>query len=147
MSDTIDRTVGRHLEYLGYEVHDHPDGWSYAVHPVRLNMHVRACELGVRLHCMLWIGNHVANRPVWLEFVNRANDSATLARFDFGRDDEGAYHVRVRALLPATYKRRLFALLLDAWQEDLRLLRSAPREMPVEEDEGDEEEQAAAVVN
>lgn len=147
MSETTERAVTKHLQYFGYEVHEQPDGWWYAVHPVRLNLHVRAFELGVRLHCVLWIGNQVADRGAWLEFVNRANDSATVARFTFGRDQEGTYCVRVRALLPATYTRRLFGLLLDAWHEDLAAFRSAPLETPVEDDEDGDEEKPAAVVN
>ena len=55
--------------------------------------------------------------------------------------------MRVRALLPATYTRRLFGLPLDAWHEELAVLRSAPRETPVEEDEEHDEEKPVAVVN
>ena len=53
MSKPIDQIVAKHLEYFGYEIHVQPDGWTYAVHPVRHNIHLRAFELGVRLHCLI----------------------------------------------------------------------------------------------
>ena len=128
MSKPTDQIVAKHLEYLGYEIHVQPDGWTYAVHPVRHNIHLRAFELGVRLHCLIWIGNDVSSREAWLEFVNRANESSSVARFTFGRDAEGTRFVRIRALLSGAYERRPFGLLLDAWHEDLAFLRTAPRE-------------------
>jgi hypothetical protein len=141
------KALTRHLEYLGYQVEAQPDGWSYATHPVRFNIHVRPFELGVRLHCIVWIGDAVASRRAWLQFVNRTNDATTVARFTFGRDEEGTYYVRMRGLLPARYDRRLFGLLLDAWHEDLAHMRSAPREEHVEDDENNEARKPAAVVN
>ena len=144
MSKPVDQIVAKHLEYLGYEVHVQPDGWTYAVHPVRHNIHLLASELGVRLHCLIWIGNDISGREAWLEFVNRANESASVARFAFGRDGEGTWFVRIRALLSRVYDRRLFGLLLDAWHEDLAVLRTAPRdeEAKVEADERKQEERA-----
>jgi hypothetical protein len=148
MHETMVRAVTRHLQYFGYEVEAQPDGWHAATHPVRFNVHFRPIELGVRLHCLIWLGNTVASRRAWLQFVNRANENSTVARFTFGRDDEGTYYVRIRALLPARYERRLFGLLLDAWHEDLAQLRSAPREERVPNEEGaDEEKKPGVTVN
>ena len=144
MSKPVHQIVAKHLEYLGYQVQLQPDGWTYAVHPVRHNIHLRASELGVRLHCLIWIGNDVSSREAWLEFVNRANESSTVARFMFGRDAEGTWFVRIRALLSGAYERRPFGLLLDAWHEDLAVLRTAPRveEPKVEADEEKQEDRA-----
>ena len=48
----------------------------------------------------------------------------------------------MRALLSGAYDRRPFGLLLDAWHEDLAILRTAPREeqAKVESEEGKQEE-------
>jgi hypothetical protein len=145
MSKPIDQFVAKHLQYFGYDIHVQPDGWTYAVHPVRHNIHLRAFELGVRLHCQIWIGNEVSSREAWLEFVNRANESSAVARFTCGRDAEGIWFVRMRALLSGAYDRRLFGLLLDAWHEDLAVLRTAPREEETQ-DEVDEEKQEERAV-
>jgi hypothetical protein len=148
MHEKMAKAVTRHLEYLGYQVEAQPDGWFYATHPVRFNIHFRPFELGIRLHCIVWVGNTVASRRAWLQFTNRANDASTVARFTFGRDDEGTSYVRMRGLLPARYDRGQFGLLLDAWHEDLAYMRTAPREEKVR-DEGDaqEEEEPAVSVN
>ena len=147
MSKPIDQVVAKHLEYLGYETHLQPDGWTYAVHPVRQDIHVHAFVLGVRLHCLLWIGNDVSSRDAWLEFVNRANESSTVARFTFGRDAEGTWFVRIRALLSGAYDRRLFGLLLDAWHEDLAVLRTAPREEETKVEADEEKQEERGVVH
>ena len=147
MSKPIDRIVAKHLEYLGYEARPQPDGWTYAVHPVRHNLHVHAFVLGVRLHCMVWIGNDIASREEWLEFVNRANESSNVARFTLGRDAEGTWFVRIRALFTGRYDRRPFGLFLDAWHEDLAVLRTAPREEEVTTEKDGDEQEVRAVVN
>jgi hypothetical protein len=147
MTEKMDRRVARHLEYLGYDVAHQSDGWHYAVHPVRHNVHFRSLELGVLVHTLIWIGNHAADEGAWLEFVNRANESCLLARYMFGRDGEGTYFVRVRALLPGTYERRLFGLLMDAWHQDLAQLRSAPIEESADESDQEDKEKPATVVN
>jgi hypothetical protein len=148
MHDKLTRALASHVEHFGYGVEAQADGWFHATHPVRFTFHFRPFELGVRLHCIIWIGNAVASRRAWLQFVNRANDASTVARFTFGRDDEGTYYVRIRGLLPARYERRLFGLLFDAWHEDLAQLRSAPREEHVQTDEGpDAETKPGATVN
>jgi hypothetical protein len=148
MHEKLTKTLTRHVEHFGYQVEAQPDGWCHATHPVRFNFHFRPFDLGVRLHCIIWIGNTVASRRAWLQFVNRANDTSTVARFTFGRDDEGTYYVRIRGLLPARYDRRLFGLLLDAWHEDLTQLRSSPREEKVQDEEApDEEKKGGVTVN
>jgi hypothetical protein len=147
MSKPIDQIVAKHLEYFGYENHVQPDGWTYAVHPVRHNIHLRAFELGVRLHCLIWIGNDVSSREAWLDFVNRANESSAVARFTFGRDAEGTWFVRIRALLSGVYDRRLFGLLLDAWHEDLAVLRTASREEETRDEAEEEKHEERAVAH
>ena len=76
--------------------------------------------------------------------MNRANESSSVARFTFGRDAEGAWFVRMRALFSGGSDRRPFGLLLDAWHEDLAILRTAPREeeAKVEAEEGKQDERA-----
>lgn len=150
MNDKQLKTLQAHVECLGYEVTLQPDGWTLATHPVRLNFLFRPFEIGVRLHCAIWLGKKRPDEDAWHAFLNRANDTSVFSRFALARDDEGEYSVRVRALLPATYDRRAFGLLLDAWQEDVALLRSAPgpaSDHEEETDEGQEEEKPAALVN
>lgn len=150
MDEKFLKTVTSHVEYLGYDVKPpHPDGWVLAVHPVRLDFMFRPFELGVRLHCVLFVGKRV-DEEAWRSFLNRLNDTSMFARFALFRDDEGDYGVRVRALLPGKYDRRTFGLLLDAWQEDVALLRSAPRLAAEDEEgteEGQDEQKPAALVN
>jgi hypothetical protein len=143
------KTLQAHVECLGYEVTPQPDGWTLASHPVRLNFLFRPFEIGVRLHCAIWLGKKRPDEDAWHAFLNRANDTSFFARFAMARDDDGEYSVRVRALLPGMYDRRTFGLLLDAWQEDVALLRGAPRSASEEEEaeEGQEAETPAALVN
>ena len=147
MSRPVDRIVAKHLEYLGYQTHVQPDGWTYAAHPVRHNIHIRASELGVRLHCLIWIGNDVSSREAWLDFVNRATESSSVARFTFGRDAEGTWFVRIRALLSGAYERRPFGLLLDAGHEDVAVLGTAPREEEGKLEGYEEKQEEHAVVH
>jgi hypothetical protein len=151
MTKDIATLLATHLEYLGYEVRQQDDKWSIAAHPTRWNFHFRAFDIGVRVHCAIVLHKRLPNRDAWLEFVNRANDSARLARFALVRDAEGDNVVRIRTLLPRTYDRRTFGLLLDAWHEDVALLRTAPPNE--EEDEAadgeavEEEDGKLVVVN
>ena len=147
MNERITRSITRHLEYVGYEVREQEDGWHLAVHPVRYNFQFRALAFGVRLHALISMGTHVASRGPWLRFVNRANEASLLTQFTFGRDNEGTYFVRMRALLPPTYRRQPFGVLLDLCHEDLALCRSAPVEAAPVLDEQEDEERPSVVVN
>ena len=149
MIETLQKRVAAHLAYLGYEVKPpQPDGWALAVHPVRLDFVFRAFEIGLRLHCVLFLGKQ-ADEEAWRHFLNRANDSSVLSRFALVRDEDGDFAVRVRTLLPGAYDRRRFGLLLDAWQEDVALLRGGPAPASDDEDAADdaEEEKPAVLVN
>jgi len=148
MSDTLPKGLSTHLACLGYELQPQPDGWTLAIHPVRYNFSVRAFEIGVRVHSALVIGKELPNAKAWLAFINHVNDTSILSRFAVAVDEDGDHLMRVRAMLPAKYDRRTYGLLLDAWHEDLALLRMAPRNMLVDADqdkEGEEEVPAITV--
>jgi hypothetical protein len=128
MSDDFLQQFTMHLEFLGYAI-DGPDehGWYNARHELRLVLFFRVTATGVRLHAPAWVGHRVAlQRLKWLEFINRFNDEAQLARAALWQDGEGDDVVRMRALLPPVYDRVLFGRLLDLWHADQDLLRQWP---------------------
>lgn len=149
MSEPLVRLVTRHFECLGYSCTLQDDGWVLAEHPVRLNVAFRVLPTGVGLYCSVSVGRGQPDRDAWHAFLNRANDTSVLSRFAVGRADDGEFSVRVRALLPSKYDRKAFGVLVDAFQEDVALLRHAPP--PAEEVEGDEtdpqEEKPSVTVN
>jgi hypothetical protein len=121
-----------HLEYLGYEVALDPDGWRAARHPSRYAFHLRAFEVGTRLHCEVGVGASIRNsHAAWIDFVNKANDRGHVTRFSFVEYGNGVCRVRMRALVSGGYNRKVFARLMDMWHDDLDLLRRKP-EFPVE---------------
>lgn len=149
MRKDLTKSLSTHLEFLGYEVTRNPDGWTTAVHPTRYNFAFQLFDIGVRLHSSVALGRTLANADAWQAYLNRANDTSTLTRYALVKDADGDIVVRARALLPPQYERRLFGMLLDAWQEDLVLLRHAPppeAEEDVAED-GEGEEEGRPMVN
>ena len=127
VSETMS-AVTQHLEYLGY-ASTSPDehGWIYASHPNRYTISLREVSCGVFLHGMLGLGERLSdNRGAWLEFLNAANEHAGLCRFWLTETSTGEAMVRVRALLPGRYDRRVYGELLDLWHADHALLQNAP---------------------
>jgi hypothetical protein len=146
VSATLPKGLSTHLACFGYELQPQPDGWTLAIHPVRYNFSIRAFDIGVRVHSAIIIGKELPNPRAWLAFINHANDTAILSRFAVTVDEDGDHLMRVRALLPAKYDRRTYGLLLEAWHEDLALLRMAPRATLGEADEEAEGEAAAPAI-
>jgi hypothetical protein len=151
--DALLKPLTKHFEFLGYTVTVQEDGWAFAEHPVRLNVLFKPTLLGVRLHCSLLLGKRNPDFSAWHPFLNRANDTSALSRFALALSGEHEWSVRVRALLPARYDRSTFALLLDAWQEDVAMLRDAPRPaegddaLDVEREQEEDEESGPVVIN
>lgn len=127
-TDTPLAAVREHLEFLGYSTAGpEKDGWYRVEHPRRWNLHLLPTPIGLRLHCTVYLGASVPLRKAeWHEFLNRFNEEATVARATFAQDRDGDWFLRVRALLPPTYERRLFGALMDAWHDDLEYVAHAP---------------------
>ena len=131
--------VAQHLEYLGYApTAPDDDGWVPAPHPNRYNIFFRPFNDGVVLHCTVGIGGRVSeSREAWLEFLNTANEHASLCRFSLVQNGTGEAMVRIRALLLGSYDRRVFSELLDLWHADHALLRNGPDVEASRDSEGD----------
>lgn len=146
MEDTLAQPAA-HLEYLGYEIQIEPDGWTYAQHPYRYNLHLRTSECGVRLYCWVPIGASIENsRGAWLDYLNTRNDRGHLTRFSLVEDEAGGYGVRMRALISGAYSRSVFATVMDMWHEDLALIQQKP-EFPRAGSRDRSESTAAVTVN
>lgn len=137
--------LAQHLEYLGY-TSTAPDehGWMYASHPNRYTISFREVACGVLLHGMLGLGERLGDkRDAWLEFLNTANEHATLCRFWLTETSDGEAVVRVRALLPGRYDRSVFGELLDLWHSDHALMQNAPAIDAPEDSEGNARQRSA----
>lgn len=113
MSEIIDQMV-THLEFLGY-VPDRQEAFIRLTHTKYLNFVLKEFGGGVLLSDY-FIGNAHAKetRPEFVDFVNKMNQQATVARFYL--DDET--DLVVEAWLPAFYDKAIFAATMDAWQRD-----------------------------
>ena len=107
-----------------------------APHPGRYGIFFREFHAGVLLHCTVRLGR-CENRDAWLEFLNTANENAEFCRFSLVQNSSGEALVRIRALLPRNYDRRVFGELLDMWHTDHALLRTGPKVEGSRDSEGD----------
>ena len=116
-----------HLKLLGYEVKPLEPEWLVAEHPYRFNIALRAFPEGIKLFTSLPIGDALWPSPdAWSDFLNRANIDTALARFTLHQHPNGLYEVRLRAIVTGTYERRVFAVAIDRWHEDVAYLQRAP---------------------
>ena len=122
--DTLTQMVN-HLEFLGYTAETQDDGWTFLSHPTRADFYVKAFPFGVRGVAIFPIPDLVGDAE-WLAFVNRCNDASIVASFAItskpGRPDA----LRTVVLFPLAYDKVSFGALVEAWQQDLELLRDAP---------------------
>lgn len=132
-----------HLEYLGYHVSAQaPDGWCFAEHPLRYDIHVRRFPMGLRLNCAVEIGAEPgSSRAAWLEFLNAANERARMAQFSLAEGADGLLRVRMAALISGAYNRQVFSMMMDFWHEDLDIVRCKPA-FPVSRDDEEKAEGA-----
>jgi hypothetical protein len=124
------RQLANHLEFLGYSVQagEEPDDWATATHPRRYNFFFMRTDGPILLHCVLTLGTEAEEqRHEWLEFINAGNLRSTLARFAMDKDSDGDTIVRIKAVLPGTYDRRLFGDLLERWHDDQDRMRGGPK--------------------
>ena len=124
--DTLAQIAG-HLAYLGYEISEGSDGWSFARHTGRrYNFALRVFAQGIRLHCSVTVGALSGNsRLAWLEFLNGVGDRSDVTRFALVEEDK-AFCVRLRAWVSGAYSRAAFATAMDMWHDDQDLLRQKP---------------------
>jgi hypothetical protein len=119
--------VVAHLEFLGYAVSPEDNGWSYAQHPHRYNFHLRAFPEGIRLDTTVGIAaSQARTRAAWVDFLNSANAQSHVTRFSFREDRDGSLGVTMRALAGGAYSRRVFALVMDMWHQDVDQVRRQP---------------------
>ena len=120
------RKMVKHLEFLGYRAEVQDDGWTFVSHPTRPDFFVRDFPFGIRAVAMFTLDRVVCD-PEWLAFVNKCNELGTLSSFSlvFKKDGSGTA-VRVVTVLPRAYDKPTFGAWVDAWHEDLALLRNAP---------------------
>ena len=135
MSEDLKDRVVEHLEFLGYTSGEPAaDGWIFASHPKR-KLLFRIFSHGVHLYASVTVGGLLDDRR-WLEMVNRANEQAAISQFSLF-DQSGEYAVRMRALLPGIYDRRVFGELLELWHEDAALLRNSLEQLSEEQPDDD----------
>ena len=119
--------VVAHLEYLGYTVSPEDNGWSYAQHQHRYNFHLRAFPEGIRLDTTVGVNATPGNsRAAWVDFLNSANAQSLMTRFSLTETSARTLNVTMRALASGGYSRRVFAVLMDMWHQDLEQVRRQP---------------------
>jgi hypothetical protein len=140
-ADTM-ASITEHLAFHGYTCEAQPDGWTFATHPTRPDVFVRAFPLGVRLVAVFQVGRrHDARWAQWLWFANRCNETSVLVKFALMEGDEGVMQLRASAFGPPTYARETFGAFLDTWHRDLALMEHAP---PPADADGEAESSAAS---
>ena len=126
---TTDALAGAvaHLELLGYEAKSLEPEWLVAEHPYRFNIALRAFPEGIKMFTSMPIGDALRPSPeAWSDFLNRANTDTALVRFTLHQRPNGLYEVRLRAIVTGTYERKVFAIAVDRWHEDVAYLQHAP---------------------
>jgi hypothetical protein len=119
--------IGVHLEYFGYATRLMPDGWSYSEHPKRFNLFYRKFPFGWRFHATVLVGRSLGEiEGAILAAINTINDKSVLVKFSLGRDSDGDFMLRARAVFNGDYRRQEFGLFLDIWNSDLELLSEVP---------------------
>ena len=141
MADTLAEPFTQHLEFLGYKV-DQPNasGWQMACHERRWNIFIGPHEIATRVFGQLVAGQSFGDeKELFFEELNRINDDAVVARFSAIRDEDGDIIVRVRARYSGLYDRCAFGAFMDAWHDDIDLLRRLPT-LPSRPEAADEAE-------
>ena len=128
MSNDLLEQLRTHLEFLGYSVELDPEDWNTATHPRRFNFYFRADAEFLRMICQIDLGptGDVAWQHDALVAINELNESARLSCYTLAKLDSGEWVVRLRALLPATYNRESYGLLLDTWHDEQGRLNRLP---------------------
>ena len=117
--------AGAHLKLLGCTLRTGTDGWIYAGTASGGEFAIRTFDYGTRFFAsFVWPAQ--GTTPQWLEFVNRANRSASLVTFVLSTDSDASYSVKAVAFVPGTYDTKAFATAFGMWQHDLDLLAQAP---------------------
>lgn len=152
MATSIEKTtalVGRHLEFLGYTSRPQDDGWVFAEHPTRPDLCFRVFPFGIRVVALFDLGRLSDTlRADWVEFANRCNGAGNFVRFALRPRSDGGYSFNASAVFQGHYGKVSFGGFMDAWHDDLLLMRHAPngRDPAADEDEDEEAPDGAAEV-
>jgi hypothetical protein len=121
-----------HLEFLGYNVEVDLDDWSTATHSRRFNFYFRADSEYLRIICQVDLGAtaDLAWHHDALVALNALNENARLTCYTIARLDDGDWVVRMRALLPPSYSRESYGLLMDLWHDEQERISQLPRVAP-----------------
>jgi hypothetical protein len=125
MADDTLKDIVNHLEFLGYSSERQDDGWTSVSHPTRPDFFMKPFAHGVRAVAFFRYDEQVCG-PEWLSFANNCNEASRLASFSvFSQDGKGT-GVRSVVVFPLAYDKVMFGAWMEAWQQDLEILRNAP---------------------
>lgn len=114
-----------HLKLLGCTLRTGTDGWIYARTAAGGEFAIRTLDCGTRFFASFaWPARGTMLQ--WLEFVNRANRSASFVTFVLSIDSDASYSVKAMAFVAGTYDTKAFATAFGMWQHDLDSLAQAP---------------------
>lgn len=145
MATSTERTtasVSKHLEFLGYTSSLQDDGWMFAAHPTRPDLCFRTVPFGVRMVALFDLGRLSDNlRAEWVDFANRCNSAGIFVRFSLGTRTDGGQSFRATAVFHGEYAKAAFGAFIDAWHEDVALVKHAPNREEAANEDGDEEDE------
>ena len=141
-SEKTTALVAKHLEFLGYTATPQDDGWTFAAHPTRPDLCFRAVPFGIRVVALFDLGKLTDGlRAEWVEFANRCNNAGIFVRFSLSTRTDGGHSFRTTAVFHGEYAKAAFGGFIDAWHDDVALMKHAPNGQEAESDGDDDEDE------
>ena len=122
MHATLLDQIGKHLQFLGYEIVDQEEGFI-ANHISKPRFRVLPYLSGLLFSCTFTMGeNAQANRFAYLNFLNGGNHNAAVSRF-YANSDDSLVH---ECFFLGEYDRVQFGRFFELWERDYQQLRQLP---------------------
>ena len=122
MHVTLLDQIGKHLQFLGYEIMDQEKGF-FANHISKPRFHVLPYFDGLLFSCTFTMGENArANQFAYLNLINGGNRHAAVSRF-YANDDNSLVH---ECFFLGEYNRVQFARFFEMWERDYQQLRQLP---------------------
>ena len=122
MHATLLDQIGKHLQFLGYEIVDQEEGFI-ANHISKPRFRVLPYLSGLLFSCTFTMGeNAQANRFAYLNFLNGGNRNAAVSRF-YANSDNSLVH---ECFFLGEYDRVQFARFFEMWEKDYQQLSQLP---------------------
>lgn len=122
MHATLLDQIGKHLQFLGYEIIDQEKGF-FANHTSRPWFNVLPYFDGLLFSCKFEMGeNAKTNQLSYLNLLNGGNRNAAVSRF-YTSDDNSLVH---ECFFLGEYDRVQFGRFFELWERDYQQLRQLP---------------------